>query len=196
MTNFNSQDLYSIRINKLLGINPNKREISFSEVVIPNFIISQLSVFVEKTDSIQRCSIHAEKETAVLDQVSFSLKDVLHGLLIAATSFSKAERKQALEMVLMSFKKVQESLLSSKIYDLASLMNLAIENIQLACKNDSIQEQELLIANILDAIDEMNSVLDDEESINNNLETIDMSYENLQLNMSHFAAREISLNDL
>ena len=196
MKNFNSQDLYSIKINKLLGINPNQTEISFSEVVIPNFIISQLSIFLEKTDSIQRSSINREEDTAVLDKVSFSLKDVLHGLLIAATAFTKAERKQALEMVLISFKKVQESLLNSKMYDLASLMNLAIENIQLACKNESIQEQDLLIAKILDAIDEMNFVLDDEQSSNNNLETINMSYENLQLNMSRFAAREISLNDL
>ena len=192
----NNQNLSFIKINKLLGINCNYSEINdFSEVVIPNFVITQLSAFLEKTDSIKKYSIHTGQDTEFLDGVSFSLKNILHILLIATNSFTETERQQALEMILISFKQVQVSLITSEISDLASLVNFAIENIQLACQNESIQEQDLFIAKVLDAIDTMNCALDDAQSSNNTLETIKMSYENLQQNMSYFAARQISLND-
>ncbi len=192
----NNQDLCFIRLNKLLGINFNSSEInSLSKVVIPNFIMIQLSTFIEKTDYIQKFSVHTDKYTALLDRLSFSLKDVLHSLLLAANAFTKVERKQALEMILISFQKIQKTLLNSKVYDLDSLMSLAIDKIQLAEKKESIQEQDLLIAEILDAIDDMSLPLDDEQSGNENLEKVNMSYENLLVNMSQFAAREISLNE-
>ena len=99
-------------------------------------------------------------------------------------------------MISISFQKVQESLLDSEMYDLANLMGLAIEKIQLASKNNSTQEQDLFIAEILDVINQMNFDLDREQSSNYTLETVNMSYEHLQLNMSRFAAREISPSDL
>lgn len=197
MTDSKNQHLYFIEVNKLLGINPNSSEVnSLPEIVIPNFIVNQLSVFLEKSNSLNKCNAYTDRNTAVIDRVSFSLKDVLESLLVAATAFTEAERKHALEMILISFEKVQESLLDSEMYDLVNLMDLAIEKIQLASKNNSIQEQDLFIAEILDVINEMNFDLDREQSSNYTLETVNMSHEHLQLNMSRFAAREISPNDL
>ena len=196
MVHSNHQHLYFIKVNQLLGINSNNSGINaLSQVIIPDFIITQLSVLLEKANLIDKCSVHPGQDTTVPDKESFSLKDVLHNLLIRANTFTEAEREQGLEMILISFKEVQASLLISEMYDLASLMSLAIENIQLACKNESIEEQNLLIAKVLDIIYEMNLALDEDISPSNTCEVIDMSYENLQQNMSYFAAREISLND-
>ena len=103
--------------------------------------------------------------------------------------------EQATKNVLTSFQEVRASLVISEMHDLASLMSLVIEIIQLACKSDSLQEQNLLIVQALDTINQINFVCDNEQSSTSTLETIDMSYENLQLNMSYFAAKEISLND-
>lgn len=211
MANQKNHNLYFLKITKLLGINchyqPNG---DLPEVVIPDFVITQLSELLERIDSMDRYSIHTVQDTVVQDttvqnttvqdttvqdEVSVCLKDIFHNLLIAANAFTQPQRKQALETVLICFQEIRASLLISQMHDLAGLISFAVENIQLACKRKSIQEQDLLIVKVLDAMNEMNSVFDNEQSTSNTLETIDMSYENLQLNMSYFAAREISLND-
>ncbi len=197
MTYSNKQNLYFTKVNKLLGINPNFLESNnLSKVVIPNFIMTQLAVFLQENDSNNRYTSDQSRDAEVVDKPSFSLKDVFQGLLIAATAFTEIERKHALEMIAVSFQKVKDSLLNSKMYDLAQLTGLAIEKIQLASHKESIQEQDLFLAEVLDVINEMNFNLDDETSSNDNLETVNMSYEDLQLNMSRFAAKEIFPNDL
>ncbi|KST70143.1 hypothetical protein [Mastigocoleus testarum] len=197
MTYSNNQDLYFIKANKLLGINPNFSESNnLSKAVIPNFIMTQLAVFLQENDSTNRGITEQGRDAGVPDKSSFSLKDVFQGLLVTAIAFTEIERKHALEMIAVSFQKVKESLLNSKMYDLAHLMDLAIEKIQLASHKESIQEQDLFLAEVLDVINEMEFNLDDEISSNNNLEIVNMSYEDLRLNMSRFAAKEISPNDL
>lgn len=205
MASQNHQDLFFIKITKLLGINSHYSENnSLPEVVIPNFVITQLSEFLEQTDSISRCSAHMLQDTvvqntAIRNKEYISLKDIFHSLLTTANAFTQVQRKQALENVLTLFQEVRASLVLSEMYDLASLMSLVIESIQLACRSELIQEQNLLIVQALDTINEIineiNFVCDNEQSRSSTLETIDMSYENLQLNMSYFAAKEISLND-